>query len=1188
MSKTTSPREASGPGPSLSENAPLAVELRRKLQDLVVRDLLGPAGGPEEEIDEQRVRERYLIGMLAPKKQRVAAAETDALEVAEEDLEEGPIEPSTLAHDSLFPSSFGLSFSVPSEIRELRVTASWGWYQRVESEMLITDKSDPKLIWRRRPMRGVWVMPISAGLIGPWRLHDDQPEVLLRGQIRRRGDNWIITLFLVNDQDEPKQLVDEAWLFQAELSVDSPDGRAVFRRGLAGAMLGAESSNVDAITRAEGQAHAMLYRDQVEFAAGHGVSVHWERAPGDPTRAVRICTSAAPVYEVAQRTSPGAEDNAELQGLELDMKVLADAQASDLPALLKALPDAYKNWIAREEARLVDPAGGLQAHEDAGRAALERCARGHERINEGLELLARSAQAAEAFQFANRAMWLQRTRSLYSEAVRRGEDVTAEQFDVARNRTWRPFQLAFILLNLPGVADPHHKDRQEIADLLWFPTGGGKTEAYLGLAAFTLAMRRLQGPVGGRAGESGLAVLMRYTLRLLTLQQFQRAAALICACEAIRREAIARGDARWGAEPFRLGLWVGMKTTPNSVEQSAESLQSFRRQGFSGASRSGSPAQLIRCPWCGASIEAGRDLHVEKYPGGRARTFTYCGDGLGQCLFSKRQAPDEGLPVVVVDEEIYRRLPSMMISTVDKFAQMPWKGAVGTLFGQVNGRCPRHGFMAPEIEDAQIHPAGRSNGGARAVEHAPLRPPDLIIQDELHLISGPLGSLVGLYETAVDELCSWELDGRKIRPKIVASTATIRRAGEQVQSLFDRRVEVFPPHGLNSDDDFFSLRREPSEDCPGRLYLGICAPGRRFKGVLIRVYLAYLSAAQHLYQQYGSAVDPWMTLLGYFNSMRELGGMRRLVDDDIRARLDRMDERGLAKRRRPITQELTSRISAGQIPTILDLLEARFDPGEEQQRREQRKSNQPVTTKDPIDVVLATNMISVGVDVKRLGLMVVTGQPKATAEYIQATSRVGRGVPGVVCTIFNWARPRDLSHYEKFEHYHATFYQHVEALSVTPFAARARDRALGALLVSLIRLCGAEYNEDSKAGRLDREHPAVRRAINSITERAAHVTGSKDAAAQVRQELEMRVDQWLQRARRPAGAGSLHYRPAKGDVAVGLLRRPGLNGWDPFTCLNSLREVEPQVQLILDDVWPDEEPPDVGSPAIAGAVDSTE
>ena len=568
-----------------------------------------------------------------------------------------------------------------------------------------------------------------------------------------------------------------------------------------------------------------------------------------------------------------------------------------------------------------------------------------------------------------------------------------------------------------------------------------------GLTAFAIAIRRLQGELGGREGRDGVVVLMRYTLRLLTLQQFQRAAALLCACELQRRRLYGKGETveqrRWGSTPMRIGLWVGQASTPNRTEDAEQWVKQARQR--SGGVRGASPMQLARCPWCGSELQGGRDIEVDT---DRGRTILSCSDTSGQCAFTPRNSPDEGLPVVVVDDEVYRLLPALVIATVDKFARMPWEGRAQALFGQVSRHCDRHGYLTPGEEHPGSHPKRRSLPAVVVTEREALRPPDLIIQDELHLISGPLGSLVGLYETAVDELCAWTVDGKRLRPKVIASTATIRRAGDQVARLFDRRLQVFPPPGLDARDSFFALQRDADEDRdqrPGRRYLGVCAPGRRFKQVLIRVYVAQLQAAWTvLGRQPGAAADAYMTLVGYFNSLRELGGMRRLVEDDVQSR---MFGGGGEGRGRLILEELTSRKSASDIPQVLDQLGV---SRESQEDRRQRKDGETWS----IDVLLATNMISVGVDVQRLGAMVVAGQPKSTSEYIQATSRVGRQYPGLVLAVYNWARPRDLSHYETFCHYHRTLYRQVEAFSVTPFAPRALDRGLTGVLVSLLRLSG--------------------------------------------------------------------------------------------------------------------------------------
>jgi len=427
-----------------------------------------------------------------------------------------------------------------------------------------------------------------------------------------------------------------------------------------------------------------------------------------------------------------------------------------------------------------------------------------------------------------------------------------------------------------------------------------------------------------------------------------------------------------------------------------------------------------------------------------------------------------------------------------------------------------------------------------------------------------LGTLVGLYETAVDALCTWELAGRKVRPKVIASTATIRRAPQQVHALFTRPVRVFPPPGLDASDNFFARRRPSSDERPGRLYVGVCAPGLRLKSILIRVYVAYMAAAQQLFEAHGELADPWMTLVGYFNAIRELGSMRRMADDDVRERLGKMDRRGLARRRisAASVEELTSRKSAGDIPVILDRLETTFKPPQE-------GGGRPKTY--PLDILLATNMISVGVDVSRLGLMVAAGQPKATAEYIQATSRVGRRFPGLVCTVFNWARPRDLSHYERFEHYHATFYRQVEALSVTPFAARALDRGLTGVAVALVRLAGEAMNANGAAADLAAHGDVEQRAADAITERAGLVTGEQRVQDEVAQRLKAGFDAWRRQATQGSGA-TLGYQMKKDGKTIGLLKQPAEADWDAFTCLNSLRDVEPQVHLLLKDLGRDPDP----------------
>jgi len=1154
----------------MSLNNPTPSQIRDELTQMIIRDLLGPAGGEEEELNqyEDHVFQRYLLGMLAPKDKEVAGGELDELATGDGDEgEEGNTDAGVPAGSTYFPSSMGLSFVVAAEIGDIVVSAEWGHYQRTKSETQQNKTGNPANVWKRKPVVAPeMVLPLQEGGISPRVLHPEHPLVLLQGRIRSSPDGWVITLFMVNQQEERKgrnEPKDEAWVFQPKLRVHGTNRQPVFvQRKNAKADL----SKMDPLTREESETLEMLYRHQREFAVGHGISVHATLPEPLAERATQVETEWVPRFEVPQQTPRSAADDENLAGLSMDMKVLAELPKEGLIASLRHIETAYRVWIKAEANKLTLPAEKLDGHEEAAKQAVNRCTRALQRIKAGIDLIETDKLAEEAFRFANRAMWQQRIHSTFARKVRKKEMMAEEgiaTLDVAKNRSWRLFQMAFILLNLPSLTDLHHPDRSHetdaVADLLWFATGGGKTEAYLGLTAYILALRRLQGEIKGRRGDYGVAVLMRYTLRLLTLQQFQRATALICACESIRRADLSK----WGETPFRLGLWVGSKTTPNNLAGAANAL---RQRNVGGRpSATGTPQQITSCPWCGSVIKE-KHLRVYEAPGDIGRCVTYCGDDLGRCDFSEAKSPKEGLPVMVVDEEIYRRPPSLLIATVDKFAQMPWKGETQMLFGKVTEVCDRHGFLSPEIDDGQSHPSRNGLPAVKNRPHGPLRPPDLIIQDELHLISGPLGSMVGLYEAAVDELCSWQVDGKKVRPKVVASTATIRRAPDQVQKLFVRKLEVFPPQGTSIRDSFFAIQRPTSAEYPGRLYLGISAFGRRYPVAMIRSYVAHMGAAQALFNIYDRLADPWMTLAGYFNSIRELAGTRRLVEDDIRARLRDADQRGLAKRRIRMgaVEELTSRKSGSDIPKILERLEAAFDQKLEAQRVAERKAGLPVTSLMPYDVILATNMISVGVDIDRLGLMLVAGQPKNTSEYIQATSRVGRSSdgPGLVCTVFNWARPRDLSHYERFEHYHETFYKHVEALSVTPFSARALDRGLSGVMVALMRLWDDHLNANSKAGEVADVDSFWSKVSDLLSARGGHATDDSAVTARIKEMLDRRRDEWLSRVHNQKDH-RLCYQ-SEGGATVGLLEQSGNKDWELFTCLSSLRDVEGTVDLVLD------------------------
>jgi len=1211
---------AAGFGTAIDDVAPIDDQnyVRELLQLAVVDDLLGPAGGPRERIYDMGVRDRYLVGKLAPREELpggieglegpLAAEEgddePDDLEVGKrrhdpgEEFESasGHVDPEADAADeieaannqSLVPSSFGLTFCVDGTVERIEVEARWGKYSRVydhgetktvnrklrdvEGRVTGTEAAEvPVKVWERSPCGGISTIVLEEGSIAHHAPDPDHPDIRLQGTVRKKsasGDRSI-TLFLVNAQEEPDENKDSAWIFQPEIVVRAAGtgGEAIFRRRISFEAAGSDE---------ERESLEMIYRRQTEFGVGHGVAVHATTADGDTEHALAVRTVIVPRYEVPVTETPGLRDEdrpamkAMVSSGHLDMDELASMSREKLVATLNALAADYRAWIEEQRSKVGSEVTG---YDTQANAALKRCSDIEKRLEEGIAVLADPSadKALEAFRFANRAMARQRVHSLYALSRRRGEGKPLSDFQQRRNRSWRPFQLAFILLALPALTDPLHKDRtvpiESYADLLWFPTGGGKTEAYLGVAAYAMAIRRLQGTLGNLDGTRGLTVIMRYTLRLLTLQQFQRASTLICAMELLRQEALAAGNAAWGTSPFTIGLWVGNKVTPGNTAESHKAIQDIRNPGTYDAGRV-SPAQITSCPWCGSEVSARRDVEVDTSGG---RTTIYCSDTVGACAFSKGQSsqkPHPGIPVVVVDEEIYHRPPSMMIATVDKFAMMAWRGETRTLFGRANFECPRHGLLWPDADCTGKHNARGALPRTAPMTIRSLRPPDLIIQDEFHLISGPLGTMVGLYETAIDELCSWTLDGKTVRPKIVASTATVRKATEQVNNVFMRRVAVFPPHGLDVADNFFSIQR-PISQLPGRRYLGICSPGSSRPAMLIRVYTAFLTASQALFERFGQAADPYMTTVGYFNSLRELGGMKRLCEDDVQTRsyrvqMSQVERPSLVQRSVANVRELTSRVSSRDIPKYLDQLEIKFDATYEpaEGRFVTRWAEGQARA---IDVVLATNMLSVGVDVNRLGLMVVNGQPKGTAEYIQATSRVGRASPGLVCTVLTWARPRDLSHYESFEHYHGTFYKHVEAQSVTPFSPRAMDRGLTGALLSVMRLENAPFNPNPGAAALDKpDKTEAVEARDVLINRAWTVSHEAATRQLATAELKSRLDAWATEAAVPGRTLAYEKKGSASATTVGLLKRPGSQPWDDFTVPMSMREVEPGVRLIMD------------------------
>ncbi|MCU0258269.1 MAG: DISARM system helicase DrmA, partial [Solirubrobacteraceae bacterium] len=870
----------------------------------------------------------------------------------------------------------------------------------------------------------------------------------------------------------------------------------------------------------------LQYRDCFEWAVGHGVATRAVAA--EDGRCREVATTWVPTAEV-EKVEPRA-----VAGVELSMEALAAmGSADEVRAGLGGLAEQYRAWIVAQRAGLPGGRRGEVAAELLGDAELAA-----QRIAEGLAALG-DAQVLEAFRLANRVMaQAARQRTAQIKACK------PEEADLPR---WRPFQVAFLLMNLPGIADPREKHRPAV-DLLFFPTGGGKTEAYLGLAAFTLVLRRLR---NSGVSSAGVSVLMRYTLRLLTLDQLSRAATLVCALELERQKDVAR----LGPWPFEIGLWVGQAATPNKMgEKGDNNPESARAKtlAFKNNDRKPMPIPIENCPWCGTRFTT-NSFRLEPNPDRPRDLVISCANRA--CAFTGGRA----LPIVAVDEPLYRRLPCFVIATVDKFASLPWVGQVGALFGRVQ-RHDKHGFYGP------------SDPGLGSPLERPLLPPDLIIQDELHLISGPLGTVAGLYEAAIEALCIRDDGSARVAPKIVASTATVRRASQQIRALFGRTdTRVFPPPGPDRRDSFFAVT-VPRDEKNARLYVGLAAPGRSPKVLLLRSYLPLLGAAQRLWAAEGgksnkdNPADPYMTLVGYFNALRELGGSRRIVEDEVTVRVAAY---GARKR----VGETAGLFSDRELK--MDLVELTSREPTSAVANAKRRLGLPFTSAEHVDVALATNMISVGLDITRLGLMVVLGQPKATAEYIQATSRVGRDDerPGLVVTLLNIHRPRDRSHYERFEAYHASFYRAVEVTSVTPFAPRAIDRSLAAVAVALARQGHAPLNPPLAAVDVVAQRAQLAFVADAIVRRSQqHASLSKEEetalSARLRQRVADILDDWSQLASARKAVGATFQYQEHEATGPFLLRDPldpTLDGASKrerqFRAHRSMRDVEPSAPL---------------------------
>ncbi|MDW8808876.1 helicase-related protein [Streptomyces scabiei] len=1033
---------------------------RHELVAYLRHQLVGPAGGEHEMLDAPPDRQ-YLMGTLYPQEADLQRQLHLAAEEPEGTGTERAAEDTAPAGDPIpesnawLPSSLGFSFYTDAATVEVGCAGA----------RYVTHSATGE---RGRRWERV-ALPAEQHTLGPDRDHIEVLDGRAELRLRRRhfGVGQLVTVALVNTaRHEPALGRTAHWdrmLFQVALEARPVDGDVL------------QYPSVRLASRdPEEQELRLQYRHVRTHAVGHGCAVE-EQYGGTGDRVTGLRAAVMPEAEVSGVRAAGPSGSPVL-----DLRHLAapDVPLEQLREELGEFAADYRAWYVGQLTAEI-PAWGREAAD----RILGRIGAAVARIESGVRTLCDPGrpELLRAFRAANRAMALQMRHSARDQAGERRSrrDPVLLDPEPDPQATWRPFQLAFFLLALDGVADPRHPDR-DITDLIWFPTGGGKTEAYLLLAAFAMVLRR--GAPDGR----GTAVLSRYTLSLLTTQQFQRAATTVCALETFRRD----DPDTYGEEPFTIGLWVGEATSPNTYEKARAAFDDVRA-----AARPDDVFILDRCPWCGTRIlPARKSPDIGDY-GVRASADAFA-------FFCPRDecAFHDELPVAVVDEHLYDRPPTFVLGTVDKFARLAWEPRAGRLFG-----------------------AGTAN-----------RPPSLVIQDELHLLTGPLGTTVGLYESAVLGLCTTP-DGTG--PKIVASTATIRRSGEQIQALYGGAAQLFPPAGLDARHSYFA---EPDTSRTGRRYLGVMAQGHTAGRAAVATAAAMLQGAWELPEEHR---DAYWTLVAYHHSLRELGRTVTAAADDIPAQIAGLDT-GAGTRRLPDhqVQELTSNLPRAEQPVLLDRLEKPWDDPES------------------VSFLPCTNMLSVGVDVKRLALMLMQGQPKTTAEYIQATSRVGRHtVPGLVVTFFNATRPRDRSHYETFDVYHRSLYRHVEPTSVTPWSVPSRRRALHAALVILVRH-GLGLAAENQAGQVIDRLPEVERLVVDLAARAD--AREQGVGEDVRKELSALLADWEDAARQARKDGRELYYRSQGKGQSNLIKSfeqiYGL--WETP---NSMRNVDRECQVTV-------------------------
>lgn len=923
------------------------------------------------------------------------------------------------------PSSVGFSFFITGNDIRLQI---WPWGVRYDEPKKKDD--DNRLFVRREWVRVPLSVQDAETLMfnSPVIRHaaeERRPVFSDRAEIhvlwRPHADGWITTVSFCNKLVLEESSIQEFSYVQNISSIFETELSCFIYSGQIGTYPRVDRN----LLTEEEQELELQYCNKRIYAIGHGAAVDWISKNGHITE---IKSNFFPAVEVPQVTADVVKKGTKI----LEIGLLAEYQESNtkITKMLEEFVTEYATWVTEQK----DTAGKVDVDErKAAQRITSRMATAVTRMMNGIEVLKSDSLAAQAFGLANLAMLNQMEQ--YDKCLGKG----------TRTYRWRPFQLAFLLLAVESVVN-EDSDHRDLVDLIWFPTGGGKTEAYLGLIAFLVIWRRLKFP----SSSGGTSVLMRYTLRLLTAQQFERATRLICALELIRQ----KSTTQLGQEPISVGMWVGEASSPNTFYKAAEII----KKAANGTDEPPRSLILGFCPWCHIPFKASVNLIATEH------SFHFrCVNPL--CEFG---AHGKGyIPCNVVDEALFDHPPTLLIATVDKFARLAWDERTAAFFGLQENR-----------------------------------PPELIIQDELHLIAGALGSIAGLYEAALDTV----LIQKGVRPKYIASTATIKMADQQVKRLYGRDVAIFPPPGISCDDSYFA-RTVPLSERPGRLYVGYLAPMKNKQACLAPLAAAILAVPEVVFPvghvERETLLEAWWTQVVYHGSLKGVGNShnsfiidvpryyRRLKPEFYKESDEGDNNIQSLSRLRPVLAQLTSIASPEENKRTFERLEKRRDEPE------------------CLDAVLATNMVSVGLDVSRLALMIINGQPLTTAEYIQASSRVGRAeIPGLVFINYYRDQARSLSHYEDFRPYHESFYRFVEPTSITPYTYQARLRALHAALTIVVRHTCDHLLRNVTAGDFDPTYSAVAEAIRKLTHRCSLAAPDPERAADTKEHIDQLVAEW--------------------------------------------------------------------------------